>query len=179
MGTRHLTVVYDTAGELKIAQYGQWDGYPSATGCEILDFLRDTNTVFMLKTYRLKECSFLTDKDFETMSDPRLYPQLNRDLGSDILHLASSVSGLKLRNSIDFAADSLFCEWAYVIDFSTNNLEVYRGFSTEPAKGRFADLPIMPGSEYQPVTLVATYPLDNLPSNKDFLAELEPQEEDA
>lgn len=40
MGTRHLiSVVLD--GEYKIAQYGQWDGYPSGQGQAIVDFLLD------------------------------------------------------------------------------------------------------------------------------------------
>ena len=38
MGTRNLTMVY-LNGEYKVAQYGQWDGYPEATGCLILKFL--------------------------------------------------------------------------------------------------------------------------------------------
>jgi len=40
MGTRNLTcVVLD--GEYRIAQYGQWDGYPSGQGATVLEFLKD------------------------------------------------------------------------------------------------------------------------------------------
>ena len=39
MGTRHMVgVVLD--GDFKIAQYGQWDGYPEGQGKTVLDFLR-------------------------------------------------------------------------------------------------------------------------------------------
>ena len=40
MGTRNLTcVVYKC--EYKIAQYGQWDGYPEGQGITCLKFLRE------------------------------------------------------------------------------------------------------------------------------------------
>ena len=35
-------------------------------------------------------------------------------------------------NDLDFAQDSLFCEWAYVIDFDTNTFEVFKGFNRTP-----------------------------------------------
>ena len=40
MGTRNLTAVF-IDGEYKVAQYGQWDGYPGGQGMTALHFLRD------------------------------------------------------------------------------------------------------------------------------------------
>ena len=40
MGTRHLICVVKD-NEYKLAQYGQWDGYPEGQGVNILRFLRD------------------------------------------------------------------------------------------------------------------------------------------
>ena len=42
MGTRHVTAVF-LNGEPRVAQYGQWDGYPSGQGVTILDFLRKSS----------------------------------------------------------------------------------------------------------------------------------------
>lgn len=39
MGTRGLTAVM-LGGEYKIAQYGQWDHYPSGQGVTALEFCR-------------------------------------------------------------------------------------------------------------------------------------------
>ena len=38
MGTRHLTIVKHEE-EIKVAQYGQWDGNPEVTGIDILNFV--------------------------------------------------------------------------------------------------------------------------------------------
>lgn len=38
MGTRNLTAVY-LDGQYKVAQYGQWDGYPEGQGITVLTFL--------------------------------------------------------------------------------------------------------------------------------------------
>lgn len=42
-----------------------------------------------------------------------------------------------------FIYDSLFCEWAYVVNLDTKKLEVYKGFQRYPHdKGRYADHPV-------------------------------------
>ena len=48
MGTRNLTCVVKN-GEYKVAQYGQFDGYPSGVGCDILEELLKPNSIKLLK----------------------------------------------------------------------------------------------------------------------------------
>ena len=48
MGTRNLTMVIQNQ-ETKIAQYGQWDGFPDGQGITILTFLQDKSNVEKLK----------------------------------------------------------------------------------------------------------------------------------
>ncbi|KAL1632727.1 hypothetical protein SLS56_003424 [Neofusicoccum ribis] len=48
MGTRHLILVY-YKGAYHIAQYGQWDGYPSGQGAIVLAFARDPTNITRLK----------------------------------------------------------------------------------------------------------------------------------
>jgi len=45
MGTRNLTCVIK-GGDFKVAQYGQWDGYPSGSGKDILEWLSDPKANF-------------------------------------------------------------------------------------------------------------------------------------
>jgi len=203
MGTRHLIAV--ASGEdYKIAQYGQWDGYPSGQGVEVLDFLSADKNVNKLHN-SLNKARFLepdgVDKQFideyeqnapEWSSDPdnrtdeqkrwfRSY--MTRDLGAGILDsVANSEDGeILLRNSIGFAGDSLSCEYAYIIDLDSRVLEVYKGFNKSPiTEGRFLSSdPILEiANGYEPVKLIKTYQLDCLPDKDKFLSDLEPDDED-
>lgn len=188
MGTRHLTCVVKD-GDYKVAQYGQWDGYYSGQGSDILSFLRDklNREVFLANLAQ----TFQPDEgQIETMnaslkaagkSVAVLYPSMSRDTGGGILELIQNASEpLPLSLDVEFAADSLFCEYAYVVDFDKGTFEVFEGFNQHPlAEGeRFTFLNDKAKKNYHPVRHVKTYQLDALPTDEAFLAELEPQDED-
>lgn len=192
MGTRHLICVMSD-GEYKVAQYGQWDGYPEGQGLSILKFLTGNYLAAFKKN--LQKCSWVSEKDivkyWEEFSvdihDVDLvsyeiydsfyakYPQLSRDAGADVLKLvALSPNGIKLRNEYNFSRDSLMCEWAYVIDFDKNVFEVYKGFNKTPLdkSERFysEDLAEYYCNEiYYPVKLLVSFDLSSLPSENEFL----------
>ena len=118
MGTRHLICVFKD-GEYKVAQYGQWDGYPEGQGVCILEFLNSWDRDKFEKNVLTTQ--WLEDHEWDVCK----YPHLSRDVGADILKKVEQERGLKLYNQIDFARDSLMCEWAYVIDLDTNKFEIY------------------------------------------------------
>jgi len=201
MGTRHIiAAVID--GEYKLAQYGQWDGYPSGQGADILQFLQSDGIYLEQFKNKLRQCTFLTEDEIKAawiqagaspdadwvgmdVSDKfkELYPQLSRDQGAKVLELiANSFEGLALKNSLDFARDSLMCEYAYVIDFDKNTFEIYVGFNKQSLSKseRFAHLePVeaYDGTKYYPVRHIRTYSLTELPDDVTFLSDLEPEEE--
>jgi hypothetical protein len=137
------------------------------------------------------------------------YPYLSRDHGADILELvlkhgthapqrvmekfgtmamprwkimpieSKDVKPLLIEDSTDFIKDSLFCEWAYVIDLDEGTLEAYEGFNKEPvpAGQRFSDVEKNDG-EYYPCKLAGKWKLSDLPSKDEFLQKLEPQEDE-
>jgi hypothetical protein len=74
-----------------------------------------------------------------------------------------------------FGEDSLFCEWAYVIDFDAQRLDVYVGFQTKPpTAGWWAEHgEYERQGEYYPVNRVCSYPLSALPSAEEFTSEAE------
>lgn len=178
MGTRNLTMVISN-GKTKVAQYGQWDGYPSGQGVTALKFLRETNMVEFQK--KVNECSFLTEGEFDAIDDnnwKETHPQLSRDHGAKILQLVMNGTN-KLKDSSAFAGDSLFCEWGYVVDLDKQTFEVYEGFNHEllTEKDRFFSMQKQ-DSNYKPITLVASYDLSALPTEEQFLQELEKIEDE-
>lgn len=169
MGTRNLTcVVYDK--KYRVAQYGQWDGYPSGAGLDILIFLRKQEEDDYKKFIKKVSTCKLVDSE---KADDWL---IDRDIGCEILrHVVKERAGRKLPDCLHFAGDSLFCEWAYVVDLDKMQLEVYEGFNETPLKrgDRFYKLQGQGYKSfdhtYYPVKLVATFPLDKLPTNRVFL----------
>lgn len=199
MGTRHLICVVKE-GEYKIAQYGQMDGYPSGQGVEILDFLkkmdRKTFLTSLGSTFQptdeqiaawWKEVGhdISTSDGFVSMEISQKYkvkhPSLSRDAGADIFKIINDSSEpIPVNHYLKFAAESLFCEWAYVVDFDKNTFEVYEGFNKEPlAKSeRFYGLITDDSSGYEPVRLKKAYSLDDLPDEDTFLADTYPPEDE-
>ncbi|HFU4540570.1 TPA: hypothetical protein ACGPBT_002852 [Klebsiella variicola] len=109
------------------------------------------------------------------------HPSLSRDTGAGILALIQNASDpVPVNVYKEFAADSLFCEYAYVVDFDKGTFEVFKGFNRTPlAEGeRFAFLSDKAENGYTPVLHVKTYQLDALPTDEAFLAELEHQDEE-
>jgi hypothetical protein len=195
MGTRHLIAVQKN-NEYKVAQYGQWDGYLSGQGESILKFFREND----LETFRTKvdNCFFGTQEQIDeayapystdgwmTMDQSDAFSKsefayLSRNTGANILSIIlKSNEPLMLSDQIDFANDSLYCEYAYVIDLDKDILEVYQGFNKEPLPegARFTGTK-KDSEDYQAVKLVASFPLGSLPKNFDALEEeLYPENED-
>jgi hypothetical protein len=205
MGTRNLcAAVID--GAFKIAQYGQWDGYPSGQGVVALAFAHTLKDPAVRENFerKLRQCVWITDEQlsetYEQCGAPRgatmigmdianrhteRFPHLSRDTGAKIFDLvADSRVGLALVDQHEFARDSLFCEYAYVLDLDANVLEAYQGFNTvqTPPAGRFAFLDdggkdSYGGDKYYPVRLVGSWDLADLPTADEFLDQLKRQED--
>lgn len=192
MGTRHLIAV-QIDNEYKIAQYGQWDGYFSGQGATVYEFLKGMDKEKFVAALRASsaitedeykqawvDCGADPESDFVSMDVSRkfteTYHHLSRDTGANILQLVqdSYPNGLKLNLNIEFAGSSLFCEYAYVIDFDKNVLEIYRGFNKTPLdeSERFSQINCEDSSYgYHQIRLFHSWPLDDLPESvEDYVA---------
>ena len=155
MGTRHKQTVINKAGEIKVAQYGQWDGYPSGQGVEILRYLRSAN----LEEYQknLDSIPLATTEQLEEIDEvenwPELYPYLSRDCGSNI-HQMIENGEVEFVKHIDEWEANNWCDGFYTIDFSKNE------FTSE-----FYDLK-------------STFKLDNLPTEEEYLEIMVKKEEE-
>lgn len=187
MGTRNLIAVF-MDGEYKVAQYGQWDGYPEGQGRECLIFLREKMDEIKFRE-QLKKVHFGNKEELKKLfeefgADPsgsisvknydrfkKAYPELHRDTAANILEMIQEGKVRILKNDIDFAADGLFCEWAYVIDLDKRTFEVYTGSHKEPLteKDRFYFLKDKEEGGYSGIHMVFAWSIDDLPTENVFL----------
>jgi hypothetical protein len=164
MGTRGLTVV-KINGEIKVAQYGQWDHYPDGQGVDILETLKgiiDAGEMENFKT-KVRALRWLTKDEIEGLNDtkdwPEKHPYLSRDTGGQILSAIQNgtIDGKKMPSPImglvnrsDFMEDGLFCEGVFEVDLDAG---------TYTACGK-------------------SFPLSDLPTEEAFLQAFEQDEDE-
>lgn len=173
MGTRGA-YGFRIDGQDKIT-YNHFDSYPGVLGRDIVNHINtaldDWGKEVILERARsielVEKDSTPSEDQIENLSkyaDTRVstgqldeWYVLLRDMQGKLYdHLQA---GLMI-DGHDFMASSLFCEWAYIVNLDENTLEVYRGFQKEPHDlGRYSDMETDPGSDYEPVALVADFPL--------------------
>lgn len=194
MGTRNLTLVYDK-GKYCIIQYGQFDGDPDGQGLNVLSFLLDSTNIRKLEEAldsNDKRIIILSDeerdayfeglrrKQIETRSFMPLpaIESLSRDTGAKILNVvtnATETEPVKIHLwSMEFLADDISMEWAWVLDLDKKVLEAYTHwdrYKIVDEKSRFEEVL---GSEKKLPGLVKRFGFDELPEDKlTFLGEFE------
>lgn len=193
MGTRHIVAVV-ADGEFKVAQYGQWDGYPSGQGATVLSFLTENfdkpnflhkvrAAIFIDEVEVEKKwvaCGAEPDTDSTSQDVSKkfklCYPQLHRDAGAKVLSYINDFDpGIELYNELDFVAENN-CEWVYVIDLDNDVLEVYSHTGEAIAENiRFKHLAI-DGSRM--INLCAVFKFSQLPTREDFIKLLDDEVEE-
>jgi hypothetical protein len=148
MGTRGL-IGYYKKGVTK-ACYNHWDSYPTGLGAKTKNYI--TNSTLAGLNQDFEGIRLINEDDEITPEDVIRYmpiwygnvEEISAEGWYEVMHekqgdfYAYAESGLMIDN-IEFMKDSLFCEWAYIINLSDNTLEVYRGFQQKkPKKNRYA-----------------------------------------
>lgn len=204
MSSKGLAVII-LDGEVKCAQIAYEDTSPLYGGANLVHFLKKSIRRDFLT--RLNSCKLLTNEQAQSKITAlnlnvdqvhnqaysedakkltKQYPGLSPWLGFNVFEtIQNSSLGLELLNSYDFAADSLNCNWVYVVDLDKGTFEIYEGFNSEPLNptDRFFNLTaisdkLKTAGAYYPVKLVKSYALDKLPSKELFQAEFKPKYKD-
>ena len=136
MGTRGLTKVIKN-GETVVAQYGQWDHYPSGQGVTAFYAVQRPDVIERLSAKVDTLCYYPSQEEREEMWKPYMggasqegwvtfeegksfgdkYPSMTRDTGAEILYvIADSEERVPLFLDIDFEQDELFCEGVYTVN---------------------------------------------------------------
>lgn len=154
--------------------YNHWDSYPEGLGKDIVQFCKETSLAEMNEifdriilvekdskpnTQQIKECIKYFNEDVGTGSIYDWYCLLRETQGN----LNVYKEGLRyMIDSADFIKDSLFCEYAYIINLDTNSLEFWKGFQDKPNPNnrygteRNADYK----GDYYPCMMQSHYPLE-------------------
>ncbi|PPQ62814.1 hypothetical protein CVT24_000508 [Panaeolus cyanescens] len=144
MSTRCLICIWWKGGWY-LAQYASHSGYPDGQGLHIFKFLIVPGNIEKLKI-GLEGCVYeVTSDEAEEMSE--MYPSLCGTTGAYVLTIiagratSKSNMAIPLQLNLEFANDSAFCEWAYVIDLDDEVLEIYRGSQRKTEENhRFKDV---------------------------------------
>jgi hypothetical protein len=157
-------------GELKLANYGQWDGYPTGQGETVAAFIQaylldDTlRAEFAAKVAKLK---FGTDAELEELDADLVTLQkehaeaaakghyvakyrlerfvaFDRDTGATILQkIWDGLHCQIVKDDSEFLKDTLFCEWAYCVDLDTCKVDVYMSTVEPVASIPFTDFTVI------------------------------------
>jgi hypothetical protein len=153
MGTRYMTIVV-AQGEYKVAQYGHYSGDLQGAGVDICKFIRAMD---------------IDDFTRSIMALEKADPEVVTCVGADILPMIASGQVTRIATYLNFVADSLHCEYAYVLNLDLELLEVYRGSNTTPLneEERFFDWTSLARSysdevTYYPVKQIAEVPFEQL-----------------
>lgn len=130
MGTRNLTVVIKD-NEIKLSQYGQWDGYFTYTGAKFLEFVKENlqskskkKQKYLIETFgekvdTLKKVDEKTYQEFIAIKDKYgfdntqnksqfaipfsiMFPQFSRDTGVEILDIVNRIQPYMFNSSYKF-----------------------------------------------------------------------------
>lgn len=172
MGTRGA-VGFRIDGTDKVT-YNHFDSYPSGLGEVVVAFCKRTKDIDLAPFVRgirlvdegtppseaeIKKYRQWYDGSVGSGSPQDWYCLLREAQGQ----LDCYLEGLDVMiDSHEFLADSLFCEWAYIVNLDEGVLEVHQGRNHDPkAPGRYARLR---EGDYCGVALVKSVPLKDIDS---------------
>lgn len=190
MGTRGSVCLVN--GGKTVALYNHFDSYPEGLGVEILNLLRGKNLAARIREVLPGVVTVSNDEilaiAYELAGGKDVYEKMNmRESNSlynkaceslqpmhDLTDIAGFLedlcdgnvqSGYKIKVSPYFPADSLFCEWGYVIDTDKGVFEIYKGFNMTPVgkEERFSYLEEFCENGYHPIRMVCAFSLEDLP----------------
>lgn len=182
MGTRGSVGIV-SGGKFR-GVYNHSDSYPGGLGDDVVSFVKEVNktkTGWARLKRNIAKVEPITDKK-PTPEEIEAYKQyadlsVSNQSYEDWYCLLRNIQGMQtfaeiLKGNLkhasfdDFVKDSLFCEYAYVINLDDNTIEFYKGFQTSPQEGnRFGTEPSKPGGEYYPCAMVGKCPLKKIPKN--------------
>ena len=195
MGTRGVIGFFkDSKGKIT---YNHFDSYPDGVGVDILEEIKGFSVEEIKEGFDNinlvdddKQPTEKEIKDFSVYSNSsvgsqgmnnteiKTYYQLLRNVQGTLKPYIKKEVNLMI-DSESFLKDSLFCEWGYIINLDKEVLEVWEGFKETPQENRYKiDKGLNHEGNYFNCALIKEYPLNDLPTKKQFLKDLESEDDE-
>lgn len=142
MGTRNITKIIHQ-GELKVCQYGQWDGYPTTALHHIVEFLKDREKVSVLleilpKVQLMTRKAFkpyaLFDSEFYKVSNLLMNYAMRDDDGNVIKHSCDLSMEEKISYVITQTGMDKSTPFRYLLETRDTGYEIMDVLTTFAAK---------------------------------------------
>lgn len=178
MGTRG-TYGFRKDGVDKLT-YNHFDSYPDWLGRKVVEFCKNHNVEELHKIFdkivmvnesdtpteaQINECIENGFSDFNVSSGSNNdWYCLLRNCQGNLECLANEKDHAYMTNANNFIKDSLFCEYAYIINLDDEVLEFYEGFQEKPQEGnRYGTEPNEEyTSKYYPCKLSLAFELNHI-----------------
>lgn len=99
--------------------YNHYDSYPTGLGNKIIGFCNSHTLIELEQIFNRIEWASYFDNSFIDFVD---------------IDWSSKYITVTKDSNNDFIKDSLFCEYAYIINLDTKKLEYYKGYQDQPDK---------------------------------------------
>lgn len=167
--------------------YNHWDSYPSWLGLKVADFCCNHS---MEDLHKICDGIILVDRD-SAPTEKQINDCINngfcdlevgnqsttdwycllRNCQGDLESLASHKDSAYMINYCHFIKESLWCEYAYIINLDDGVLEYWEGFQKQPQEGnRYGT---EPSDDYYPCKLILTFPLDGITNPEQIIKMME------
>lgn len=200
MSTRGVLGLF--SGGVTKATYNHSDSYPTGLGKDTAEELTEALKTIGIDKMRsnFKKIKMIKDEDKQpSNTDIKKYndyanTHVGGPMSNDVVltwyQLLRETQGTlmpyykgEVVHMIDgksFIGSGLYCEWVYIVNLDTEELEVYKGFQrVKHNEGRYANMrgyKAYDGTQYYPAKLIRTYPFDNLPKENEW--KIREEEED-
>lgn len=195
MGTRGAVCV-KLDGEL-YATYNHFDSYPDGLGTDIVAFCKGVaeKQRFAIFTERFRHIVVVEEDGNPTPEEQQKYidagfydASVGNQTSTDWYNLLRNLQGAAILDAIldgkcqhwidgkDFLKDSLFCEYAYLIDLDAKELLFFKGFNKEPDENSPLPFEQVPINNYYPVRFQGKVALNAIPD--DWEKQFYPEEDE-
>ena len=160
--------------------YNHFDSYPDYLGRRVVEFCKNHTIEELNKLYdkivlvnerndipnadQIKHCvdNGWCDLSVSNQSTDDWYCLL-RNIQGDLEELNKAKEQAYMIDNHNFIKDSLWCEYAYIINLDDKILEFYEGFQKTPQEGNRYGFTIKDGYDgYYPCKLSLTFPLNEI-----------------